>query len=167
MAEAGVGAGQEFQGVLLYGHPDGMAGASLAFGQMFLDTLCQCCSGEIAEIGIDVGQGISKMHWMGLHYEMAGAGVDIATVFCAGAALVRWMELEPVQTGGTLGGWLELLWARGLKLTAVALAGWLEHLDIALVCTIKVKGKCKQWHLPALLTPERVPAVFYTIWQMF
>ena len=104
MAEAGVGAGQEFQGVLLYGHPEGIAGASLAFGQMFLDTLCQSCSGEIAEIGTDVGQGISRMHWMGLCCEMAGAGVDIATVFCARGALVGWMELEQVQTGGTLWG---------------------------------------------------------------
>lgn len=88
MARVGIGEGQEFHSVLLCGHPNGMAGASLAFDQMFLGSLYQSFPGEMAETGANVGQGASRIHWLGLLCEMAGAGVDIASVLCAGGALV-------------------------------------------------------------------------------
>lgn len=56
--------------------------------------------------------------------------------------------------GGTLGIWLELVWAGGLKLTE-AVDG-LECLDSAPICATKVERQHKQWCFPALLTPEKI-----------
>lgn len=57
-----------------------------------------------------------------------------------------------------LGGWLELVWARGSGSTGAALTGWLKHLVPAPACAVKVEEECKKWHSPCLLS-WRVPAV--------
>lgn len=52
-----------------------------------------------------------------------------------------------MSAGGTLVGWLGLVWARGL-----GLAEALEHLgrlDLVFVHSFKVEGECKPWCSPA------------------
>ena len=59
--------------------------------------------------------------------------------------------------GGTLGIWLELVWARDPSLTEVV--DRLEHPASALICATKVEGKCKQWCSPVPLIPEKILAI--------
>lgn len=61
--------------------------------------------------------------------------------------------------GGTLGIWLELVWARDPSLTEVV--DRLEHPASALICATKVEGKCKQWCLKFLLLWRAFQLVSY------
>lgn len=75
-----------------------------------------------------------------------------------------WLDLRQVRAavlghtvlGPPWGVLLELVWARDLQLIGVALARWLEHLDPAPVCAIKIESEHKEWHLLASTILDRV-----------
>ena len=66
---------------------------------------------------------------------------------------------QDVPCFGQFYGMAGVVVCQGPGCTCVALAGWLEYLDLAPAHAVKMEGEHRKRCLPAFQTPVRVPAV--------
>lgn len=97
--------------------------------------------------------------WSG--HRLRCPGTSFTEVFLAGHRL--W-GFQSNQYWGCLGRTAQSGVYQGSGGTVAAFPGWLKHLDCAPTCSIKVRVKCKKWHLLLSLILQRLPVVF-THWE--
>ena len=101
--------------------------------------------------------GRSKTHpgkWSGSNMRIGPAHLR---VLWACITLARWLQ----PSGAVMGAVWACLMGAALGLPWWAKRGWGQpgSPDTTTLCTVKVKGKCKQWRWPAPLTPKSIIAV--------